>query len=149
MLDGPPIAAGHPNVSCGKNKSAVTLNWGITGLYTLLQMSFVRWRAPREENSSAYCWSDIAVSNLQGWPHQCRPTATHKGIADCVSLDKCLSGLGNVGWRLIKKLKHAPRSPGSSFNGVHLKVLGQHRSTFPLFTLVKRRSGCALLPRHC
>lgn len=93
LLDGPPMTAGHPHHS-----------WETTNLlwpWTEASQDFHSWKclfffpvACSQDIIWAYRWSDIAVLNLQQWPHQCRPTATHMGVT--VSLDKCPSGVGNT-----------------------------------------------------
>lgn len=89
------------------------------------------------EISSACCWSDIAVWNLHGWSHQHEPTQGENWL--CTAYMSVRAGECE---RVKQKNSKMPSDrPGVLFNGFHFKVLGQERSTLPLFTSVKKRSG--------
>lgn len=144
MLDGPPIAVGHPLHSCGTTNllwpwteasqdfTASSLLSAGTPSRNRLGVLLIRycWTEPTRMTPSAYAYND-----------------THKRVSGRVPLDKCLSRIRNVGGRIIKNSNAPSEHPAHRLIQSVSRFSGQHRSTFPLFTLVGRMLGCALLPK--
>lgn len=133
MLDGPWVAARHSHFSCGTTISSDPELKQHRTFHPHTNMSFVQWHALEKSaqhvvDQISLCGTCMGNPNTQGENCNCIAGYMSVRAGECERVNQ-------------KNSKMPSDQPGLLFNRVHFKVLGQHRSTFPLFTLVKKKVG--------